>query len=268
MTFLERILETKRREVEQLKQRSITPSVTARSPGRFAEAIRAGSHLAIISEIKKASPSKGLIQPNFHPVQIARAYEQAGASAISILTDVSFFQGSIQYLADVRAQTSLPLLRKDFIIDRVQIDEACRAGADVILLIVAALDKQVLRELSAYAKELGLDVLIEVHSEDELEPALAAEPSVIGVNNRNLHNFEVSLDTTLRLMNLIPTDIPAIAESGVKTSADAALLAAAGVDGLLIGESLMRLADDDERRAQLQTYAVPKIGRTVSGAAR
>lgn len=258
-TFLERILATKRREVAQLKTRGTTVERTSRSSaGRFVEAVTAGTQLAIVSEIKKASPSKGLIQPAFDPVATAQAYEQAGAAAVSVLTDETFFQGSIHHLEQVQQHVAIPVLRKDFIIDPVQIDEASRAGADAILLIVAALDSDKLKTLSAYAQDLCLDVLIEVHSGDELPAALDAGPSVLGINNRNLHTFEVSLSTTLSIMEDVPDGIPVIAESGVHTHTDAEMLARAGVHGLLVGESLMRQTSHHERQRLLQSFAVPR----------
>jgi indole-3-glycerol phosphate synthase len=208
----------------------------------FAEALRA-QHPAIIAEIKKASPSKGLLQPDFHPARTALAYQQGGAACLSVLTDQIYFQGSLHDLEAARAVVSLPVLRKDFTIDRVQVFEAAAHGADAILLIVAVLEIRELIELRELAASLGLASLVEVHDRDELSKALDAGAEIIGVNNRNLSTFEVSLDTSIRLSLLMPANVTRVSESGISRRADIDELAAAGFHAFLIGESLMKSAD-------------------------
>ncbi|MCL6515551.1 indole-3-glycerol phosphate synthase TrpC [Alicyclobacillus sp.] len=258
--FLERILETKREEVRRLRPRAaeLRERAQAMPPCRgFARAIAEAPGLAVIAEVKRASPSKGLIAPVFHPAATAAVYERAGAAAISVLTDEVYFQGSIADLMAVRDRVRLPVLRKDFILDEVQVDEARAAGADAILLICAALSKERLRELAAYGRSLGLDTLIEVHDVHELDAALAAEPSVLGVNNRDLRTFEVSLETTRIVLSQVPAGTLVIGESGVHTAEDAARMAAYGARGILVGESLMRAGGEDEVAERLTSFRVP-----------
>lgn len=262
-TFLERILKTKHEEVIQLKdkfQNTARISLDFLPCKGFAQQISQGSKLSIIAEIKKASPSKGLIAEEFRPKIQAKTYEQAGAACISVLTDKMYFQGSIEDLIDVRNTVELPILRKDFIIDESQIIEARLAGADAILLIVAALPDMRLKELSAYAQSLGLDVLIEVHTREEVWTAMKANPSVIGINNRDLHTFQVNLSTTEEVIQEIPATIPVISESGIQTKEDAIRLAAFGVSGLLVGESLMRMT---EASAIARTVGAFQVQRAV-----
>ena len=204
----------------------------------------------MIAEVKKASPSKGLIRADFDPEAIARSYESAGASAISVLTDEKFFQGSLDYLKLVKRTVSLPVLRKDFIIDAYQVFEARTAGADAILLIVAALPHDSLTALMNCASELGMDQLVEVHDESELETALEVGAPLIGINNRNLRTFEVTLDTTARLLPMIPR-AKTVSESGIFTRRDMVSLGAMGVDAVLIGEALMRQDDIQAKLAEL-----------------
>jgi indole-3-glycerol phosphate synthase len=196
--------------------------------------------IAVIAELKKASPSRGLIRAHFQPAQLARDLEHAGAAALSILTDEEFFEGSLENLRSASAATSLPCLRKDFILDPLQILEARAHSADAILLIVAALTDKELRSLAANARVVGLDVLCEAHDERELYRALDARCDLIGINSRNLHTFEVDIETAFRLAEIIPDNCLAVAESGIHSGADIARLRAAGYDAFLIGESLMK----------------------------
>jgi indole-3-glycerol phosphate synthase len=207
------------------------------------EAKIAAGQPAVIAEVKKASPSKGVIRADFHPAEIARSYEAGGAACLSVLTDADFFQGSEAYLQQARAACSLPVLRKDFIIDPYQVYEARVIGADCILLIVAALDDERLMDLSLLAAELDLDVLAEVHDEDELLRALALPVPLVGVNNRNLRTFETSLDTSLRLRPLVEPGRIFVTESGIHAREDVARLRAADIDAFLVGEAFMRAPD-------------------------
>ncbi|BDU15446.1 indole-3-glycerol phosphate synthase TrpC [Lysobacter auxotrophicus] len=242
------------RKVEEIQQRSrVRPLEDMRAralqqpPTRgFVDAIRrkhAAGEAAVIAEVKKASPSKGLIRKDFNPAQIARSYEAGGAACLSVLTDVDFFQGSNLYLGEARAACSLPVLRKDFTIDPYQVYEARVIGADAILLIVAALEDGPMVEMANLAMELGMDVLVEVHDIDELERALQTDCELIGVNNRNLRTFEVSLDTTLALKGAVPRDRTLVTESGIAKQADVAKMREAGVQTFLVGESFMREAE-------------------------
>ncbi len=208
-------------------------------------------HAAVIAEIKKASPSKGVLRADFDPAAIARSYAAHGATCLSVLTDVDFFQGADAYLQQARAACQLPVLRKDFVIDPYQVDEARLLGADCILLIVAALSDTQLRELHASARERALDVLVEVHDQEELQRALALEARLIGVNNRNLRNFETRLDTTLTLLPAIPPARIVVSESGIETHADVARLRRAGVNCFLVGEAFMRAPDPGKQLAAL-----------------
>lgn len=242
--ILDKIVEYKKEEVKRLSKKGLPePRAKVDPPRGFQESLLSFSGISLIAEAKKASPSKGLIRPDFDPVAIGRAYEEAGAQAMSILTDEHFFQGSLDYLAMVRAEVSLPLLRKDFIIDEIQIEEARRSGADAILLICAILDTSQLRDYRALSLELGMDSLVEVHDEWELEKALKAESPLIGINNRNLRDFSVDLETTIRVGREIPEGIAVVSESGIKEYADVKRLEEHGISAVLVGESLMR-ADD------------------------
>lgn len=244
MNRLEEILAAKRDEIEQLKPRAA--ELDRQAQGRtdlrdFRRALEsAGEQLAVIAEIKKASPSAGLIAESFDPVEIAKNYERAGANVISVLTDAKFFQGSLEHLRNVRAAVSLPLLRKDFLWDRAQIAEAAANGADAILLIVAAVTQDQLVRLLKAAKEYCLDALVEVHSVDELQRALETGAQIIGINNRDLTTFDVDLAVTEKICREVPDDITLVSESGIKTAADVARVKACGVDAILVGEALMR----------------------------
>jgi indole-3-glycerol phosphate synthase len=206
---------------------------------------------AVIAEVKKASPSKGVIRANFDAAAIARSYEAAGAACLSVLTDSDFFQGSEAFLQEARAVCSLPLLRKDFIIDAYQIYEARAIGADCILLIVAALDDDVLMQFSLLAADLDLDVLCEVHNEEEMERAMALPVPLIGANNRNLRSFETSLETSLAMQAMIEYDRILVAESGIHTPEDVAMLREGGIQAFLIGEAFMRADDPGQELRRL-----------------
>jgi len=249
--ILKQILQRKREEVDQRQRDTPTAVLEARAraaePARgFARALQArvdAGQAAVIAEVKRASPSKGVIRASFDPPSIARSYAEAGAACLSVLTDQEFFQGSDVDLQQVRAACALPVLRKDFIVDPYQVFEARALGADCVLLIVAALDDRELIALCNQAGALGMDVLVEVHDLDELERALQTDCALIGVNNRDLRTFEVSLDTTLALQALVPTDRILVTESGIATMEDVARMRSAGVDAFLVGERFMRAPD-------------------------
>ena len=246
--ILNTILARKVQDVAERRSRVPLAELRARvadaSPVRgFANALNAAianGDPAVIAEVKKASPSKGVIRPDFRPAEIAMSYEMGGASCLSVLTDVDFFQGSDAYLQQARNACSLPVLRKDFVIDPYQIVEARVLGADCVLLIVSALDDHQLADLSNTALELGLDVLVEVHDVDELERALQVPVPLIGINNRNLRTFEVSLDTTLAMKDMVPADRLLVTESGITGPQDVARMRSAGVNAFLVGEAFMR----------------------------
>jgi len=209
---------------------------------------RAQAHSsAVIAEIKKASPSKGVIREDFVPKEIALSYEKAGAACLSVLTDVDFFQGADAYLQQARVATGLPVIRKDFVVDEYQVAESRALEADCILLIVSALERVQLIDLHQQAMELGLDVLIEVHDEAELDLALDIENPMVGINNRNLHTFDVSLDTTFSLLPRIPSDRLVITESGIGQPEDVQTMLGKGVYGFLVGESFMKASDPGEK---------------------
>ena len=197
----------------------------------------------VIAEVKKASPSKGVLRADFRPAEIAESYAKGGASCLSVLTDVQFFQGSREYLQQARAACQLPVIRKDFMVDLYQVYEARAMGADAILLIVAALDHGLMAELEACAQELGMDVLVEVHDGDELNAALRLKTQLLGINNRNLRTFEVTLDTTLGLLPTIPAERLVVTESGILAPADVKRMRDANVHAFLVGEAFMRAPD-------------------------
>ena len=253
MNILDTIVAQKRIEVAALQPRAaeLKRLAAARTERRdFAGALRrADGRAALIAEVKKASPSAGVIRPDFDPVAIARDYERGGASCLSVLTDEKFFQGHLDYLRRIREAVKLPLLRKDFIVDELQIHEAVAAGADCVLLIVACLEQEALTSLLRAAAECRLDALVEVHDEAELDRAITAGAQIIGVNNRNLKTFKVDLATTERISMRIAEGglrnekITRVAESGIHTRADVERLARCGVNAILVGESLMRSDD-------------------------
>lgn len=253
VTILDRIIEHKRNELADERSATSEADLEARPvPSRRGfRAALAARRPAIIAEIKQASPSAGLIAADFDPAAIARSYELAGAAALSVLTDARFFQGSLEDLAAARAATSLPVLRKDFTLDRYHLLQASASGSDCILLIAAALEDIALRELHAAALELNLDALVEVHDGSELDRALAMGADLIGVNNRNLKTMEVSLQTSIDLAERFPADVLRISESGIRTAEDLRRLADAGYQGFLVGEGLMRHPDQGRALADL-----------------
>ena len=243
--ILDTIVASKKREVAILKSHGIhLPQEFEASqidpPRGFRAALLKYTGVSIIAEVKKASPSKGVICENFDPVQIAKNYQKNGAQAVSVLTDVDYFQGSLLYMMQVRETIDLPVLRKDFIIDVLQIEEAHVHGADAILLIAAILDKNQIQEYQHQAAELGMDSLVEVHDAQETEKALEAGSVLIGVNNRNLKDFSMDIETTFHLKRMIPEEIPVVSESGLKTEEDFKRLLDEGVTAALVGETLMR----------------------------
>jgi len=257
-TILEKIVKVKVREVMAARQYFPADSIksalervdNARS---LRKAIQSGRSPAIISEIKKASPSAGVICRDFDPVRIAREYREAGAAGLSVITEVHHFQGSLETLAMLRWQTDLPILRKDFIIDPYQILEARYAGADAVLLIAALLEPSDLKLLRLEAERLGMDALVEVHNESELYRALEAGAGFVGINNRDLRTFEVSLDVSLNLARQLPSAILAVAESGIRSAEDIRTLTAAGYQGFLVGEQLMRSSSPGAALRELQS---------------
>lgn len=257
-TVLQKILARKAEEIAQLKARTSLAELealarAADAPRGFARALQtqvARKEAAVIAEVKKASPSKGVIREHFVPAEIARSYALGGATCLSVLTDVDFFQGGNAYLQEARGACELPVIRKDFLVDPFQVVEARAIGADCILLIVAALDDGLMGELAATAKAVGLDVLVEVHDGAELERALKVlDTPLVGINNRNLHTFEVSLETTLELLPRIPQDRLVITESGILNRADVELMEVNEVRSFLVGEAFMRA---DEPGQELQ----------------
>jgi len=251
--ILAKICAAKRREIEELTpgmRCAFRDAAERQPPPRgFRAALAAAQTVALIAEVKKASPSAGVIRADFDPVAIARAYERSGAACISVLTDRPFFQGDPSYLSRVREAVDLPLLRKDFILDPVQVAEARALGADACLLIVAALEPPALADLMAAVGALGMDALVEVHNEEELNAALDAGADLVGINNRDLRTFEVSLEVSERLAPMLPDSAVTVAESGIKTRADVERLKACGIDAILVGETLMR-AEDIESAAR------------------
>jgi indole-3-glycerol phosphate synthase len=239
--------------------RTLEQAAAAHTPRGFRKRLRQvaqdGNAVAVISELKKASPSRGLIRADFRPSELARELERAGAAALSVLTDEQFFQGSLDYLRQASASSSLPCLRKDFIVDEFQLVEARANCADAVLLIVAALDQKELVSLAGNARAQGLDVLCEAHDERELERALDAGCDLIGINSRNLRTFEVNLETATRLAEKIPATCVRVAESGIHSGADLARLRSAGYDAFLIGESLMKAERPGEALARLMEEA-------------
>ena len=257
--ILQRIIAVKAREVAAAKtQRPLSAMRIAAAampdPRDFAGALRAkieAGEAAVIAEIKKASPSRGVLREDFDPAAIAASYAEHGAACLSVLTDEQFFQGSAEYLRQARAACALPVLRKDFMLEAYQIYESCAMGADCILLIVAALTARRMAELEAIARDLGMGVLVEVHNTVELDSALKLKTPLIGINNRNLRTFETKLDVTLGLLKRIPTDRIVVTESGILAPEDVNLMRSNGVDSFLIGEAFMRADDPGLELARL-----------------
>jgi indole-3-glycerol phosphate synthase len=250
MKILDTIVTQKKKEVAQLKAEGVRSPIQPVEPPRgFMQALVNSAEIAVIAEVKKASPSKGVICPEFDPKAIASSYEEGGAEAISVLTDEKFFQGTLDYLILVRQTVKLPVIRKDFIIHELQIEQASNFGADAILLIAAILDEEQIKDYLQMSAELGMDVLVEVHDEKELEKSLSVRSKLIGINNRDLRDFTVDLNTTIRLRKEIPASIPVVSESGIKVYEDMKILQDHGITAALIGESLMR---SGERTAALR----------------
>ncbi|MCJ7605135.1 MAG: indole-3-glycerol phosphate synthase TrpC [Dehalococcoidales bacterium] len=243
MTILDKIIEDKRQEVTGLKQSSpqsvLEEMIEQRMPVRGFAGALATPGISLIAEAKKASPSRGLLCPDFDAVRLARTYEESGAAAISVLTESKYFQGRLDYLTAVKGAVDIPVLRKDFIFDPYQVYESAAAGADAILLIVAVLTDGQLDELQSLANDLGLACLVEVHDESEVERAVGAGVRIIGINNRDLVTFDVDITTTGRLRPLIPEGPITVSESGIRTRDDMTLLQGYGVDAILVGESLV-----------------------------
>lgn len=254
MNKLDEINASKAEEIKRLEPHAaeLRKQALLRNDFRpFRTALQRGNEVAVIAEVKKASPSAGIIAESFNPLSQAREYARGGAHALSVLTEEKYFQGHLSYLKQIREQVDLPLLRKDFILHELQVYESVVAGADAILLIVASLNEEALLKLYNLAKTCQLDVLVEVHDMDEMERALQIGADMIGINNRNLKTFEVDLATTERLSEEIPNDTVAISESGIKTAEDIRRVRACGINAVLVGETLMRAKNVPEKLAEL-----------------
>ena len=257
--LLSRIIEDKRRVIEEAKRLKSQEAMAKEAKNIcvksvFKKNISRPHHINLIAEIKKASPSKGILRGDFNAVKIAVTYQANGASAISVLTDERFFEGKLEYIKKIKENVSLPILRKDFFIDEYQIYESAVAGADAILLISELLSAEEMTGFSGLAAALGLDVLTEAHNEEDLDKALAAGASIIGINNRDLHSFRVDLDATQRLIRLVPKDKIVVAESGIKTHEDIVFLKSLGVNAVLIGEAFMEAPDIGAKMRELMRY--------------
>jgi indole-3-glycerol phosphate synthase len=240
--MLSKIIETKKQELNSLVMPEIQAAFSRKS--LYQAIIQAKRRIGLIAEVKKASPSKGILREDFHPLEIAAEYEKAGADAVSVLTDQTFFHGSKDYLTEIKRNINIPVLRKDFIIDRKQIEESERIGADAILLIGEVLSPNQLHEFYVEAYERGIECLVEVHSVNTLEKILKIfTPKIIGVNNRNLHTFHTSVEQTVQLASLIPEESIFVSESGIHTASDIEIVKKAGADAVLVGEALMKSQD-------------------------
>jgi indole-3-glycerol phosphate synthase len=253
--ILDEILEHKRREVAEAKARAPLSNLREKAPkrtaGLFADAIRSHDGIRLIAEIKKASPSKGVLVRDFDPARLAHIYAEHGAAAISVLTDRRFFQGESSHLRVAKQVSRLPALRKDFLIDEYQVWESAAMGADAVLLIVAALDAERLNRYISLSSELGLDALVEAHDERELDAAVKAGAKLIGINNRDLRTFQTDIQTTLKLAPRVPEDVALVSESGIHSAADVRKLREAGVDAILVGEALVTSPDIPEKMREL-----------------
>ncbi|MEA3560819.1 MAG: indole-3-glycerol phosphate synthase TrpC [Candidatus Omnitrophota bacterium] len=257
--ILNKILVQKRKEIEQAKaevpQNELVKKISGLSPRRgFKLAISRAHQINLVAEIKKASPSRGIIREDFNPVKISQFYQNSGARAVSVLTDEQFFKGSLEYLSQIRQVITLPILRKEFIIDEYQIYQSVLAGADAILLIAAVLSREQLTSFSIAASQTGMDVIVEVHSEQDVEKILPIDPPIIGINNRDLISFELNLDTTERLVRLLPRGKIIISESGIKTHQDVMRLKSLGVNAVLIGETFMESEDIGAKVKEVMGY--------------
>ena len=259
-TILDRILE--RKTLELAKQQQQQPLAHIRSaaensdlPRPFEQTLRSGKNIAIIAECKRKSPSAGTLHPDFDPLHLASHYERGGVAAISVLTDSEFFGGSLADLQAVKANTALPILRKDFLFDPYQLFEARASGADAVLLIVAALEEDHLKDLLTLSRELSLAALVEVHDETELQSAQKVGATLIGINNRDLRNFQTDLTTTIRLAPLASPATTLVAESGIRNAEDVMIMAKAGADAILVGEALMRASDLPKKLAELTSVS-------------
>jgi indole-3-glycerol phosphate synthase len=254
--ILNKIVQAKQAEVARKKHERPLATLQvdidrAERPRNFALALEAEQQIRVIAEIKKASPSKGLLCPNFNPVELAKSYRAGGASAISVLTDEAFFQGDLKFISAIRAEVELPLLRKDFIIDSYQIYESRAAQADAILLIARLLSTAQLSEYLALARELGMEALVEVHDEQDLQKSLVASAIIIGINNRDLSDFHTDLKVTVELAGKVPPNCIIVSESGIKEPSDLIMLRSHGVNAVLVGEALVRALDVRAATARL-----------------
>jgi indole-3-glycerol phosphate synthase len=262
---LERIVATKRTEVARLASELSDlkrKAASAAEPRDFRGALARPASLALIAEVKRRSPGAGAIRPDLDPAGLASSYASAGAAAISVLTDGEYFHGSLADLSAIRASVPAPVLRKDFLISEVQVWEARAAGADAVLLIVRILDRDTLRGLRTLAEELGMAVLVEAHDADELDRAVDAGASLVGINNRDLRDFTTRLETTLELVGRVPQGVTVVSESGIRTRADVERLAAAGVDAILVGEALLKDVDPGSAARRLVGVAKAASART------
>ena len=257
--ILSRIIEEKKRVIEEAKREKPLDDLVRQVKGicvksMFKKYISRPHHINLIAEVKKASPSKGVLRGDFNPVKIAVTYQSNGAAAISVLTDERFFEGKLEYIAKIKESVSIPILRKDFIIDEYQIYESVAAGADAILLIADLLAVNELTGFYNLATSLGLDVLVEVHDEEDIEKALAANADIVGINNRDLHTFRVDLDITQKLVRLVPQSKIKVSESGIKTHEDVMFLKSLGVNAVLIGEAFMEAEDIAAKMREIMRY--------------
>jgi len=245
--MLDKIITQKREEVEQRKKVATTTYLRERiarqKPALDLALALKGDHVRLIAEVKQASPSRGMLSPNFNPIELAQTYAEGGAAAISVLTEANYFMGSIEYLAAIKKVVGLPLLRKDFIFDLYQVYESRAYGADALLLIVAILSQEQLKELVSLSHSLGLRCLVEVHNEGEVERAVLSEAEIIGINNRDLNTFSIDINTTRRLRPLIPQERILVSESGIKSKRDIEKLGKWGVDAVLVGEAMVTAGD-------------------------